>query len=107
MARAIEEAGVPTVTIELIWAFQRVIGMPRVAALEHPFARPFGDAGDATTQRAVLVAALAVFEQAAEPGHVEHLPMRWPPDPDERRSWHPVAPAPIAALMAERRAKKG
>jgi D-proline reductase (dithiol) PrdB len=103
VARAIEQAGIPTVTLELIWPFQRVVGMPRIAAVEHPFARPFGDAGDAATQRAVLLAALAVFAQAREPGHLEHLPMRWPPDPEERRSWHPREPSPIAALLAERR----
>ena len=32
-----------------------------------------GDVGDADTQRAVLRAALGVFEKAREPGHVEHL----------------------------------
>jgi D-proline reductase (dithiol) PrdB len=106
VARAVEEAGIPTVTLELIWPFQRVVGMPRVAAIEHPFARPFGDVGDAATQRLVLLAALAVFEQAREPGHVEHLPMVWPSQPDERRSWHPAVPSPIGALLRERRRRE-
>ena len=106
VARAVEEAGIPTVTLELIWPFHRIIGIPRVAAVEHPFARPFGDVDDAATQRAVLVAALAVFERAREPGHVEHLPMAWPAQPDERRSWHPAEPSPIAALLRERRRRE-
>lgn len=106
VARGVEEAGIPTVTLELIWPFHRVIGIPRIAAIEHPFARPFGDVGDVATQRAVLLAALAVFERAREPGHIEHLPMTWPPDPEERRSWHPVEPSPIGALLRERRRRE-
>ena len=100
----IEAAGIPTVTLNLIWAFQRLVGMPRVAAVEHPFGRPFGDVGDAATQRAVLLAALGVFERASEPGHVEQLPFVWHEAPKET-SWHPAEPSPIIALMRERRGR--
>jgi D-proline reductase (dithiol) PrdB len=106
VARVIEAAGIPTVTLQLLWAFQRMIGMPRVAAIEHPFARPFGGVSDLATQRAVLVAALDLFATAREPGHVEHLPIRWPSQPDERTSWHPVEPSPISALLRERRRRE-
>jgi D-proline reductase (dithiol) PrdB len=106
VARAVEEAGIPTVTLELIWTLQRVVGMPRVAAIEHPFARPFGDVSDIATQRSVLRAALEVFLTAREPGYLEHLPMSWPADPDERRSWHPDDLSPIGALLRERRRRE-
>jgi hypothetical protein len=79
-----------------------MIGMPRVAAIEHPFGRPYGDAGDVVTQREVLLAALAVFEKASEPGHVEHLPFEWHEDPKETK-WHPAEPSPIIALITKRR----
>jgi len=102
VARVIEEAGIPTVTLNLIWVLQRAIGMPRVGALEHPFARPFGDVGDAATQRAVLEAGLDIFAKAREPGHVEQLPFVWPEDPKETR-WHPPEPSPIIALIKKRR----
>ena len=102
VARVIEAAGIPTVTLNLIWVMQRAIGMPRVAAIEHPFARPYGDVGDAATQRAVLEAALDVFEKARAPGHVEHLPMVWHEDPKATK-WHPAEPSPIIALMKQRR----
>ena len=85
----------------MIWPFQRLIGMPRVAAIEHPFGRPFGDVGDAATQREVLLAALAVFEKAREPGHVEHLPFVWHEDPSQTK-WHPAEPSPIIALLKKR-----
>jgi len=102
VARRLEAAGIPTVTLNMIWPFQRLIGMPRVAAVEHPFGRPYGDVGDADTQRAVLRAALRVFETAREPGHVEHLPFTWHEEPGDTK-WHPAEPSPIIALLKQRR----
>lgn len=98
----IEEAGIPTVVLNPIWVYQRRIGMPRVAAIEHPFGRPYGDVNDADAQRAVLRAALAVFEKAKAPGHVEHLPFVWHEPPEETK-WHPAEPSPIIALMKSRK----
>jgi hypothetical protein len=94
--------GIPTVCLNMIWPYQRLIGMPRVAAIEHPFGRPFGDVDDVQTQTAVLEAGLAVFEQAKEPGHVEHLRFRWHEDPKQTQ-WHPSEPSPIIALINKRR----
>ena len=86
----------------MIWPYQRLVGMPRVAAIEHPFGRPYGDVGDADTQRAVLRAALQVAVDAAEPGQVVHLPFTWHEAPEQTR-WHPSEPSPIIALMKQRR----
>jgi len=102
----IEAAGVPTVTLNMIWIYHHLVGIPRVAAIEHPFGRPYGDVGEAETQRAVLRAALSVFEKAREPGHVEHLPFRWHQEPAETK-WHPKEPSPIIALINQRRKNKG
>ena len=104
VARVIEAAGIPTVTLNMIWPYQRLVGMPRVAAIEHPFGRPYGDVDDAETQREVLRAALRVFDAAGAPGHVEHLPFVWHEDPAETR-WHPAEPSPIIAMMKKQRAK--
>jgi hypothetical protein len=98
----IEGAGIASVTLNMIWVYQNLVGMPRVAAIEHPFGRPYGDVGDAETQRGVLRAALAVFEKAAEPGHVEHLPFVWHEDPKQTK-WHPAEPSPIIAMIQKRR----
>ena len=104
VARVIEDAGIPTVTLNMIWRYQNLVGMPRVAAIEHPFGRPYGDVDDAETQGAVLRAALDVFEHAREPGHIEHLPFVWHEDPKETK-WHPAEPSPIIALMKKRQKK--
>ncbi len=105
VARVIEAAGVPTVTLNMLWPLQRAIGMPRVAAIEHPFGRPFGDVGDAKTQRDVLRAALAVGETAREPGSIVHLPFRWHELPEDTH-WHPAEPSPVIALIQERRRRQ-
>jgi hypothetical protein len=104
VARKIEAVGIPTVTLNMIWPYQRAVGMPRVAAIEHPFGRPYGDVGDAETQRAVLRAALGLFERAASPGHVEHLPFVWHAEPADTK-WHPAEPSPIIALIKQRQQK--
>ena len=105
VGRVIEEAGIPTVTLNMIWVYQNVVGMPRVAAIEHPFGRPYGDVGDAGTQRAVLDAALEMFATATTPGEVRHLPFVWHEDPKDTK-WHPAEPSPIIALMKARQAKR-
>jgi D-proline reductase (dithiol) PrdB len=105
VARVIEAAGIPTVTVNMIWVYQNLVGMPRVAAIEHPFGRPYGDVGDAATQAAVLRAALAVFEGARAPGHVEHLPFTWHQEPADT-DWHPPEPSPIIALVNRARARR-
>jgi len=86
----------------LIWVLQRAVGMARVAAIEHPFGRPYGDVGDGETQSAVLEAALSVFEKASQPGHVEHLPFVWHEDPKQTK-WHPAEPSPIIEMIKQRR----
>jgi hypothetical protein len=102
VARVIEATGIPTVTLNMIWTLQNAVGMPRVAAIEHPFGRPFGDVDDAKTQAAVLRAALEVFGKAKARGHVEHLPFVWHEDPKSTR-WHPSEPSPIIAMMKKRK----
>lgn len=91
----------PTITLNLIWAFQQVLGMPRVAAVEHPFGRPFGDVDDKDTQRQVLHSCLSLLDKNLTPGHVEHLPYKWHEDPKQTR-WHPPKPAPIIEHMRKR-----
>jgi hypothetical protein len=104
VARVLEASGIPTVTLNMIWVYQRIVGMPRVAAIEHPFGRPYGDVGDTETQGAVLRAALDVFRSASEPGHVEHLPFVWHEEPKQTK-WHPAEPSPIIAMIKKRQGR--
>jgi glycine reductase complex component B subunit gamma len=98
VARVIEEAGISTVTLNMMPAYQRSVGAPRIAAISHPFGRPFGDAGDIATQTAVLRAALRLVETVQTPGEVVHLPFQWPEEPKTVK-WEPDEPSPIVAMM--------
>jgi hypothetical protein len=100
----IEAAGISTVILSMIPAYQRSVGAPRVAAISHPFGRPLGDVGDADTQRAVLRAVLRVLETAQVPGEIVHLPFQWPEDPKTVK-WAPDEPSPIVAMMFKGRAR--
>lgn len=80
------------------WSLQRIVGMPRVAAVEFPFGRALGDVGESALHREVLLAALAVFERAREAGWVEHLPFRWP-HPPEQTTWLPDPPPPYLLVI--------
>ena len=105
MARRIEELGISTVCLNLLWSFQKIVGIPRVAAIEHPFGRPYGDVDDVETQREVLASTLKFGVSCEEPGSIEHLEFRWHEDPKNTK-WHPPEAAPIIRLMKEQLARK-
>jgi hypothetical protein len=98
--REIEAAGITTVSLSMIPAFTASVGAPRIAAIEYPMGRPFGQPGDGDGQRAVLRAALRVLE-TARPGEIVHLPFEWPEPPSRVRS-APAEPPPIARLIGRR-----
>jgi len=95
--REMEAAGFVTVTLSPIPDLTAAVGVPRVAAIEHPCGRPFGQPGDAERQRAVLWAALRLVESLERPAVVD-LPFEWPERPSRVRS-HPTEPPPIATLL--------
>lgn len=100
-ARVLEEAGFSTVVLTPTPEFNREVGIPRTVALEFPYGRPIGEAGDADGQRRVLLETLAVLEEARAPGQVTHLPYEWPQDPKETQ-WHPPEMSPIVkAYLAD------
>jgi hypothetical protein len=80
--------------------FNREVGIPRTVALEYPYGRPIGQAGDAAGQRKVLLATLAFLEEAQAPGQVKHLPFEWPEDP-RNTHWHPPEMSPIVKAYLE------
>ena len=84
-----------------IWSFQKVVGMPRVAAIEFPMGRALGEVGDTRLHREILLATLALFDEAPEAGWVEHLPFKWPHPPEET-TWLPDPPPPYLLIIREK-----
>jgi hypothetical protein len=90
----LEEAGFSTLLLSQTWEFTRAEGIPRIAAIEYPYARPVGQIGDREGQRRVLLEALSVLEKAKRPGEVFHLPFTWPEDP-RKTDWQPLEMSPL------------
>jgi hypothetical protein len=77
------------------------VAAPRVAAIEYPLGRSFGQPGDTAGQTAVLRATLKALSDIDEPGEVVHLPFSWPESPKEVHN-HPHDPPPISKAIRRR-----
>ena len=72
VGRAIEERGIPTVTL----AMEDGVEAPRVARVAFPYNFPMGEPGDRERHREVALAALALIHELQEPGEIS-LPLYW------------------------------
>jgi len=90
----LEEAGFSTVVLTPTYEFTRAVGIPRSAAIEHPYGRSVGQVGDKEGQREVLLKTLSVLEKAKRPGEVFHLPFSWPEEP-KKTDWQPPEMSPL------------
>jgi hypothetical protein len=92
--------GFSTVVLTPTYEFHRAVGIPRSAAIEYPYGRPVGQAGDGEGQRSVLIKALLMLERAQTPGEVWHLPFTWPEEP-RKVDWQPPEMSPLIKLYLE------
>jgi hypothetical protein len=99
-ARYLEERGFSTIVLTPMPEFHHQVGIPRSAAIEYPFGRLFGQAGDTKGQREVLLALLKVLETCRKPGEVHHLPFRWPEEP-KKADWQPPEMSPLIKVYLE------
>ncbi len=99
---AIEDAGIASVSINLMPDMARRAGVPRCVGVEMPYGHPCGHAGDAAEQTTILRAALRLLDEATEPAIVELEEPRWQGEAD----WHPPEPSPIIKLLIEQRRRE-
>jgi len=100
LARLVEAAGIPTVTVTMMPALAAAVLAPRIVGVEFPFGHPFGMPGDRTMQRRVLETALTVLSGAAAFGTRVDVDIEWPvPRAAAYKSWQPAEPSPIVAMM--------
>jgi hypothetical protein len=100
LARLIEAAGIPTVTVTMMPALATALLAPRVVGVEFPFGHPFGMPGDRAMQRLVLETALTVLSGAAAHGCRVDVDVEWPvPRAAAYKSWQPEEASPIVAMM--------
>lgn len=98
LARVIEAAGIPTVTVTMMPVLADKYQTSRVLGVEFPFGHSFGTVGDSDTQGRVLRAALDLLVTAREPGTRVDLDEVWPQDRRAAyKGWQPSEPSPIVA----------
>jgi hypothetical protein len=104
LARWIEAAGIPTVTVTMMPAVAEERRAPRIVGVEFPFGHAFGMPGDRAMQRRVLELGLSVLAGAAAFGTRVDLDVEWPvPLREAYRAWQPAEPSPIVKKLLEAR----
>jgi hypothetical protein len=96
--REIEAAGLSTITLSSIPDLTSAVGVPRLAAIEHPLGYLVGQPGDTEGQTAVLRATLRALAETKKPGSVNHLPFEWPASA-RRLSARPPHMPPISKYL--------
>ena len=76
-ARALEEAGIPTVIIGSAVDIVEHCGVPRYAFTDFPLGNPCGKPWDRKMQLAIVERAVALFDDAREPGAMLTAPFQW------------------------------
>ena len=100
LARRIEAAGIPTVTVTMMPATAEQLLAPRIVGVEFPFGHPFGQPGDRAVQRVVLATALRTLAGASRPGTRIDIDLEWPqPRGEAYKAWQPSEPSPIVAML--------
>ena len=106
LARTIETAGIPTVTVTMMPDLASKTRVSRVLGVEFPFSQAFGMVDDLDMQREVAEAAVRLLEQAEEPETRRDLEIEWPIDTKTAyRAWQPAEASPIVAASLARTRK--
>lgn len=80
IAREIEAAGIPTLSMTSAWSITAAVRPPRAAFVDFPLGHTTGKANDPEGQRAIVTAALAAFETVTEAGTIVDLGCAWGDD---------------------------
>ena len=108
LARTIEAAGIPTVTLTMMPDLASKTRVSRVLGVEFPFGQAFGMVDDLDMQREVAEAAVRLLEQAREPETRRDLELEWPVDTKTAyRAWQPAEISPIVAASLAQIRKVG
>jgi hypothetical protein len=77
IARVLEETGISTICLNMRREVAENVKPPRTLFVKFPFGAPLGPAGDAGTQRGVIMEALEVLVSATEPGTIVDSARSW------------------------------
>ena len=96
LARAIEEAGTPTISLSSALDITSSVMQPRAVFVNFPLGHQVGKPFDPEGQTRIILDALHVLETATTPGTLVQLQYKWDPsDPldawEEEEMLHPSA----------------
>lgn len=77
IARAIEGAGIPTVSISITKDLTEAVGVPRALFVKWPLGHPLGEPHQPAQQRTLIFDALSLLKTAQEPGIIAEPGYRW------------------------------
>ena len=87
IARAIEEAGIPTVCISIARDLTESVGVPRALFVKWPLGHPLGEPHKPLQQRTIIFEALKLLIEAEEPGIIIEPGYRWRRTEYEEPEW--------------------
>jgi hypothetical protein len=93
IARRIEAAGIPTLSMSSALSITQAIDPPRAVFLDYPLGHTAGKPHDREDQLSIVGAALRAFAEHREPGQVTHLPNVW----SESDDWKDAVMRPAGA----------
>jgi hypothetical protein len=77
IARAIEQVGMPTVSISITKDLTEAVGVPRSVFVKWPLGHPLGEPNNAVQQRTMIFEALSLLKTAQAPGIIAEPGYRW------------------------------
>lgn len=77
IARALERAGIATVSISIAKELTEAVGVPRAVFVKWPLGHPLGEPDSGAQQRTMIFAALQLLIEAKEPGLMREPGYRW------------------------------
>jgi hypothetical protein len=104
IAREIERAGIPTMSMSSAWDITMSVRPPRAVFVNFPLNHQTGKANDPALQRRLLLDALRAFETLWMPGQMLCLPYVW--DANDR-TWEDVDYGPNAVGYGVGRSVQG
>ncbi|MBE0585143.1 MAG: hypothetical protein IH612_15450 [Desulfofustis sp.] len=80
--RAVEETGIPTISMGNALDRMSLIKPPRALLVKFARGSMFGEPGNVGRQRRIIMDALEALKTMTEPGTIKELPYKWKrPDP--------------------------
>lgn len=80
VARAVEAAGVATVTVSVLRHATAALPGPRNVFVRYRLGQVFGEPGRVAQQRTIVMDALRALDAIEQPGGIVTLPYRWKRD---------------------------